>query len=228
MGMQLIGGGQAPEAGAPAELDRKLGAAAARGREEERQRIGQTLHDGPGQMLAVALFQVKALSDRLSAAPDQARLADLRTLLQTTLDEVRALSHELRPGPLDRRGLVPALAALAATSSTPLLTVELRRAPLHLTALPPGAALSIYRVAQAALGNVIRHAGASRCTLALTEARGWLCLEIEDDGCGFDPAQANAGLGLSGMHERAAGLGGACIVESGSGGTLVRFHVPLR
>jgi signal transduction histidine kinase len=156
------------------------------------------------------------------------RLAELRQLERDALAEMRALIFELRPGNLENDGLVQAVRTLAAgiESRTALpITVEAeaveRYAPSHEDAL--------YRLAQEAIHNVIKHASASRVRVALAERDGELRLAVEDDGAGFDPTRVPAGhLGLAGMRTRAERLGGWMHVASSPGtGTRVEVALPI-
>jgi len=197
--------------------------------QSERAWLGQELHDGPAQLLVVALMQVRAASVRTSRGDDASlELENLRALIVTALDDVRSLSRELG-GKDAPAALLPALEELAKRCSNRLLSVEVIGAPERLDELSPSAASELLRIAQTAIGNVIRHASASRCKLSLSEANGRICLQIEDDGRGFDPLFCSGGMGLSGMRERAASMGGGCSLETSPGhGTSVRIEVPLR
>jgi signal transduction histidine kinase len=87
---------------------------------------------------------------------------------------------------------------------------------------------AVYRLVQEALTNVAKHARASRVRVAVGESGGELCIEVQDDGAGFDPDTTGEGFGLSGMHERVSLAGGTLSVESGEGGTLVTARLPVR
>ena len=205
---------------------RQLNERAARATEEDRRRLALALHDGAGQTLSAAALQLGTLRRGLSG--DAAARADrIRELITATLDDLRGLARDLRPAALDRLGLVAALEELAASATSPELAVELRAndAPA-----PPEVALSLYRIAQSALGNVLRHSGARRAAISLEVLDGRLRLCVEDDGRGFDPdlLPPDAGIGLAGMRERAAWLGGVFTVASAPGrGTRVQVEVAL-
>jgi len=136
------------------------------------------------------------------------------------------LLFERRPSPLADHGLGAALRArLATVESRSGLAAEVRvdemiRLPAHVES-------DLYRVAQEALNNVLKHAHASRVTVVLEVADGRVRLEITDDGDGFRTAEPGGGLGLTGMRERAEQLGGALCLESAPGaGTRVVVEVP--
>jgi len=121
---------------------------------------------------------------------------------------------------------VPALEALAASSSRTGLAVSVT-ADSNLPVLPAAYEVAIYRVAQEALTNIVKHAQASRCVIRIT-CEHELCLEIHDDGIGI-PQNRASGVGLHSMLERAEELGGTCTITSSKGeGTAIRASLPLR
>lgn len=193
--------------------------------EAERHRIARELHDQVGQSLTVVLLGLKQVADR-APAELAAELDLLRESARAGLDDVRRVARELRPGVLDDLGLQAALAALATDVAAHGGPVVRRTFAPGLPELPHDTELVVYRVAQEALTNVVRHARATRVGLSLLRVGGELQLEIEDDGIGFDGA-VRAGAGVSGMRDRAGLVGGAVeIVSSGGHGTVVRLRVP--
>ncbi|HZS88250.1 MAG TPA: histidine kinase [Chloroflexota bacterium] len=196
-------------------------------REEERRRLRRDLHDGLGPALGSLILQLdtaRALLTRDPAAGD-ALLVDLKGQVQAALDDIRRLVYALRPPTLDDLGLVSALREQVARCHQPGLAITLH-APAPLPALPAAIEGALYRIAQEALTNVVRHAGASTCVVSLDvthEAR----LEVRDDGRGL-PAHWRTGVGMAAMRERAAELGGTCLIEPGvGGGTRVVVRLPL-
>ena len=196
-------------------------------REEERRRLRRDLHDGLGPALATIAMQGDTARSLLRVEPDEAEalLAELTAQAQTTMEEVRRLIHALRPPVLDDLGLVAALRALVAGfgPSGPAIAVEV---PDPLPSLPAAVEVAAYRIAQEALTNVVRHAGARRCVIrvACDEA---LRVRIADDGRGI-PAARPAGVGLTSLRERAEELGGACRILPGEdGGTVIDAELPL-
>ncbi len=196
-------------------------------REEERRRLRRDLHDGLGPALANLTLQIEAARDLLphNTAQADALLVDLTAQAQAAIADIRRLVYDLRPPALDELGLVSALREQAAqyAHTGVQITVD---APESLPPLPAAVEVAAYRIAQEALTNVVRHAHARNCAvqLALDEA---LCLEIRDDGCGL-PAAHPMGVGLSSMRERAAELGGQCVIEAAPDrGTRVRARLPL-
>jgi two-component system sensor histidine kinase UhpB len=187
--------------------------------EEERRRIARELHDEIGQALTLVVLQ-------LDRAADPQGVAQARETVRATLEEVRGVARGLRPEALDDLGLPSALAALTndVTRRTGL-RVE-RRITAGAEPLDPDEQLVIYRVAQEALTNVVRHAGVSRALLALTVRDGRTQLEVSDAGAGFAGAD---GTGLRGMRERALLVGAELEIRSAVGrGTTVSIRLAAR
>jgi two-component system, NarL family, sensor histidine kinase DevS len=196
--------------------------------ELERQRLARELHDETGQALTSILLGLKAVEEADSAADMRAAAGGLRDLVVGTLQDVRRLAVELRPKALDDFGLEAALERLAETFAEQTgMTLELE-ARLG-GRLPAEIETALYRIVQEALTNVVKHAEARHVSIVLTRKNGAVAALIEDDGRGFQPgADDAAGLGLVGMNERVALLGGRLTVESTSGaGTTVVAEVPL-
>lgn len=200
-------------------------------REEERRRLRRDLHDGLGPTLATLALQAD-LAERLTGTDDDAArevLADLARRARDAAGEARRIAHGLRPPVLAELGLVEALRDCAdgiAPAHGSRLQVDLD-APAQLPALPAAVEVAAYRIAQEALANVVRHAGARRCRVRL-EVNGHLELEVADDGHGLAAVRSDGdGVGLASMRERAAELGGICAVESTSRGTIVRARLPV-
>lgn len=193
--------------------------------EAERHRIAQELHDQIGQSLTVVLLGLKQLADRAPAELAE-ELDLLRESARAGLDDVRRVARELRPGVLDDLGLQAALAALATDVAAHGGPVVRRTFAPGLPELPHEAELVVYRVAQEALTNVVRHARATRVELSLLRVGGDVVLEVVDDGTGFD-GPIPAGTGVSGMRDRAGLVGGSVeVVSSGGHGTVIRLRVP--
>jgi signal transduction histidine kinase len=198
--------------------------------ELERRRLARELHDETGQALASILLGLKPL-ERAADTPElRAEVASVRELVVSTLQEVRALAVELRPATLDDFGLVPAVERLAGTvREQSQLRIDLE-ARLGDERLPTEVETALYRVVQEALTNIVKHAGARHVSILLGRKDGFVVAVIEDDGSGFDPLRTREdALGLSGMRERMALVGGRLLVESASGaGTTLVAEVPVR
>jgi signal transduction histidine kinase len=197
--------------------------------ELERTRLARELHDETGQALASILLGLKTLEGTIAGDDALAAVGSLRDLVVSTLQDVRRLAVELRPSALDDFGLVPALERLAATVGEQAeLEVDVA-ARLGQGRLPREAESVLYRTAQEALTNVVKHAAATRVSITLVRKEGSAVVVVEDDGRGFDPGSVREGaLGLTGMHERLVLIGGRLSVESSpDAGTTLVAEVPL-
>jgi signal transduction histidine kinase len=196
--------------------------------EEERRRLALELHDETGQALTSILLGLKAIGGAKSKEDAERAEADVRTLVVQALQDVRALAVELRPSALDDFGLGPAVERLAQTfgeRSGISTTVE-----THLgERLPPELETTLYRVVQEALSNVVKHAAARHVSIVLAQRGSSVAATIDDDGAGFDEAEVRPdALGLTGMRERLALVGGTLEIESTPGrGTTVAAQVPV-
>jgi signal transduction histidine kinase len=201
-----------------------------RGHEEERQRIAQELHDEPVQALIHLCRRLDLLAEETSADPVRAGIVEARGLAAAISENLRRLSKGLRPPSLDDLGLVAAVRQLA----TDLQKRHGLKVRLRVTGTPTrlegSTELGFFRIAQEALNNIERHSEATVVEIALSYTRRLIKLSIHDDGRGFESRTdwARTGsLGLAGMQERAALLGGELKVESQPGqGTTVRMSIP--
>jgi signal transduction histidine kinase len=199
--------------------------------EEERKRIARELHDDTAQALTSVLVRLRLLERSLEDERLRRRLTELRDLTGATLEGVRRLAIDLRPPMLDDLGLEAALQSLVQDFSQ-RWPVKATFTSGRLGRLPVGVELVLYRIVQEALSNVAKHADASQVLVRLTRKGRALRLLVEDDGCGFDVEATKdsreSGLGLFGMEERLALVGGTLRVESATrGGTRVSADVLL-
>lgn len=199
--------------------------------EDERRRLARDLHDGLGQNLTALKHHLALLR---AALPPDAGEALHRTdvasaLCAQTLDETRQLSRLLRPQVLDDLGLAAALRWLARTLAEPAgvaCTLEADDLP----ELDGDLQTLAFRIAQEALTNVVKHAGASRAWVRMRGRAGWLQIEVEDDGRGCTPAVAvpGASSGVGGMRERVRLHGGRFTLSAREGGGCrVSVAIPL-
>jgi PAS domain S-box-containing protein len=205
--------------------------------EAERGRVALELHDHITQLLCGVLVRSQTLADQLSACDGTAKkeALKLRELLGQTAGEVERISRNLRPSVLDELGLVAVLRDTG-TEFTARTGVPLKLACGELPARLPGdIELTLYRILQKALHNVEHYARARHVTVALQQPGGAVQLTIADDGVGFDADQHAARrkktgvLGLLGMRERAAYVGGTLTVKSARrAGTEIQVNIPLR
>jgi len=196
------------------------------GQELERRRLARELHDETGQALTSVLLGLKAVetSDDVPVA-----LAALRELVVNTLQDVRRLAVELRPKALDDFGLLPAVERLVETFRAATGIEVQFESRLGEERLPAEVETTLYRVIQEALTNVAKHAAAQSVSVLLVRRDASATAVIEDDGQGFTSAdEAEGGIGLAGMRERLALLGGRLIIESDAAtGTTVAAEVPI-
>jgi signal transduction histidine kinase len=196
--------------------------------ELERARLARELHDETGQALTSILLGLKPLEQAVENQEAREAVASLRELVVATLQDVRRLAVELRPTALDDFGLVPAVERLTDTFREQSgLQVELE-AQLGDERLSRAAETALYRMIQEAFTNVVKHSGARRVSVLLQRQNGTARAVVEDDGAGFDPADVrDDALGLEGMRERLALVGGRLRIESSSGtGTTLVAEVP--
>jgi len=200
--------------------------------EEEARRIAHALHDEAGQLLVSVYLALDTLATQTQ--PDaRERLIEIRTLLEQVEAHLRRFSHELRPTILDDLGLKPAIEFLAdgIAKRTGRVVVVTGSTGGRLPGLVETA---MYRIVQEALTNVTKHAHATQAVVRLERRPGALVCSIADNGRGFDASARSAqthsqGLGLIGMRERAASLGGTLSINSSPGkGTTLKILVPLK
>jgi two-component system sensor histidine kinase UhpB len=206
---------------------RALGAA-----EEERKRIARELHDETAQRLAALLIRIRILRNKEPEATAEG-LEALRTEIGEALEGVRRYARGLRPPALDELGLLPAIDShLRWLNEATGLAVDASADPAVEGILAPEAELAVYRIVQEALSNVVRHSGATHVDVAVALENGAVTVTVTDNGRGFSPAtvmsEEGGGLGLFGMQERAAYLGGRVEVTSTPGaGTTMRAEIPV-
>lgn len=194
--------------------------------ESERLRVAQELHDEVGQNLTAALLQLARI--RKNAPMElRAELSEAAETVRENLDDLWRIAQRLRPQALDDLGLASALAHFSDRLSEQTELPIARRFAHDLPVLSYDEELVIYRVAQEALTNVVRHAQASRAELTLERAHDTFVLRVSDDGRGLAGSSDSAG-GIRGMHERAALIGADLrIAAREPSGTDVALHVPL-
>ena len=191
----------------------------------ERARLRRDLHDGLGPSLTGIGLGLEALDSSALPARSRSVLARVRTEVAASLEEVRRIIDDLRPGALETGDLLSVLQAraLQLTSTTPV-RVEVD-APAELPRLTPGTEVAALRILEEALHNVVRHAGATRCRVSV-RCDDELHLLVADDGHGFTGPR-EGGVGLASMRSRANALGGRLDVESSPAGTALSVALPL-
>ncbi len=214
---------------------RRLAMQVIRAQDEERARIARELHDSTAQTLAALQLQLSATSRELSEIGMSSedlieRFDGLRDLAGTAVEEVRLLSHTVYPRILDDLGLPAALEWLSRRSrEQDSIDVGFEVVGERLPS--PAHSAALYRVAQEAIRNAVRHSGATQVLIRLTLSADAATLTVSDDGHGFDLAAAESqrpGMGLFAMRERVSLVNGYFAVDSKPGhGTTVRAAVPL-
>ena len=213
-----------------AELER-LSNRMVRLHEDERRRLSRELHDETSQVLSAVKMQLGLLRERSDAAA-AAELDAALVLLDSGIRSIRNLTNDLRPSLLDDLGLLPTLRSLTAEfAERSGITVEFR-APDGLPPLSEETELAIFRALQEALANVARHTAARVVQVEVASTGGWLSLDVMDDGPGFgavdlERLEREGHMGLVGMRERIATLGGKLRLSRGERGARIHIDVPL-
>jgi two-component system sensor histidine kinase DegS len=203
--------------------------------EDERKKISRELHDEVVQTLVGINVELTALGASVAAdlTAFRCRLTRTRRLVEASVDAVHRFARELRPAVLDDLGLIPALHAYCRSLA------ERKGLKIHLTAFAGVEALdgtrrtALFRMAQEALTNVVRHAGATRVDLSIMQLPGVVRMEVADNGCSFSVEKILRNrnpkrIGLVGMKERIEMVGGVFSVDSTPGkGTTVRAEMPF-
>jgi signal transduction histidine kinase len=187
--------------------------------EEERSRVARELHDDALQRIAVIRHEMDEAA-RLAGPEAAHRIGGVAGELEDLSAVLRTAAHQLHPSVVEKGGLVLALGDLAAEfERTSGLDVRLSL-PAAPPAVPPAVGVAVYRIAQEALRNVVRHAGTMQADLSLDVADGTLALRVADAGKGFAATgdHAGDGLGLIAMRQRAEAVGGRLSVDAAPGG----------
>jgi PAS domain S-box-containing protein len=202
--------------------------------ELERKRVAAELHDGPVQHLTAFDVKLESLRDRVTRADAEGagKLVDqLQGQLRNEISELRKMMTELRPPMLDERGLSAALSEHLASIERDADLVCSLECDLR-GRLDPAQEVILYRVAQEAMANILKHARAKRVWISLHENDGHIGLQVRDDGVGFDPSSIstspmNGHFGLLAMRERVEMAGGSwTVTTSGGAGTIIRADLP--
>ena len=198
---------------------------------QERSRLARELHDAVTQKLFGIRAHARAaavLADRTPLDPERvkAEIEAVGTLGKQAHAELRAVIDGLAPPDLEAAGLADSLrryAVLAGRAYGIPVTFTAAEVP----ALGVRTETALYRVAQEALHNALRHSGAGRVSVRLSRTPRRVAVEVRDDGHGFAAEAPSGGVGLASMRERASAVGGALTIRSGPRGTLVRMSVPV-
>lgn len=202
--------------------------------EEERRRIARELHDDTSQALTALIFSAEEGLESSDTIEIKQRLQHMRAIVQNTLDGVHQIIFNLRPSMLDHLGLIPAMRWFAETHLEPKGTRLTIKQETPVQRLSPELETALFRVVQEAITNIARHAAARNVELNIRVERDELCVDILDDGIGFEintvtiSPDSGRGLGLLGMEERLELLNGELTVDASPGaGTKVFIRVPI-
>lgn len=201
------------------------------GAEAERRRWARDLHDQTLQALGALRVLLSSAARRGDAESHERAIRQAIADLEVETDNLRGIISDLRPSLLDDLGLAPALDALLERRAAAGLQIE-REIAIPAPAdggpeLEPELATTAYRLVQESLTNVVKHARAARCRVAVKTVGEHLFVEVSDNGHGYDTSLRTPGFGLPGMRERVYLAGGRLELESGNGGTVVRAYLPL-
>ena len=197
--------------------------------ENERKSISRDLHDAVGQSMSAVQFELHDLAAALRPHEKELRerVDRVREQVESSLAVIRNMALLLRPAMLDDLGLAAALGWLSREISRPTgLRINVQADDLP-SDLPDEHKTCVFRIVQEALHNVQKHANANAVEITVRASDSWLSVTVQDDGRGFQHGRAH-GLGLTGIHERAEGLGGSVKITSGPGkGTRIEVALPL-
>jgi len=221
--------GQMPEPGGLSDARADFAKQLIETQETERRRIALELHDSIGQSLVV--IRNRALIG-LSKSEDPGRIAEqMREISDASaaaLRETREIAHNLHPYQIRHLGLSVALGSLVDEVEAASGVRFVRNIQETDQDISEDAGVTVYRIAQECLNNVVRHSGAANVAFGLSREGGQLVLTISDDGSGFETDSVSGGLGLRGLKERTSMLGGKVTISSTPGnGTSVRLFVPV-
>ena len=201
-----------------------------RAQEEERLRIAVELHDGINQEIAMLSMELGTAISRVGEDQLRERLVAIRNRAIRISEEVRRISHRLRPALLEYIGFAGAVRSHCRDMSENAgLRVDL--VADDALNVPADVATALYRIVQEALQNVLRHAAATSVTVEVRKRPGRIALSVEDNGVGFSPETLppGGGMGLASMRERARSLGGdLTIAKAAAQGTRLEAVIPLR
>jgi signal transduction histidine kinase len=201
--------------------------------EEERRRLSRELHDETAQVFSVVKMELGLLRDRVQPESTP-RLDQILGLIDTGIGSIRSVTNDLRPSLLDDLGLLPALRSLVADFSERSGIRTGLAAPAALPPLSREAELALFRALQEALSNVLRHAQARAVDIGISISDAGVLLQVSDDGRGLPAGVAperlelQGHMGLAGMRERIAALGGSVHIRPNDGaGALLEVLVPM-
>ena len=201
------------------------------GQEKERERLALDLHDSVGATLSAAKMQFQYLAQNNNITKSQDFITKISTLLEDAYVQVRSMAHLKNSGVMAKNGLLPAIENLSHNASgTNGLNINVRSHGLE-SRLENSIELTIFRIVQELITNIIKHAEATSATIYLTNYKNTINIMIEDNGKGFQPnvvATKNKGMGISSIDKRVANLNGTMTIESEPNkGTSIIIDIPI-
>jgi signal transduction histidine kinase len=196
--------------------------------EKEKSELARTLHDELGGLLTAAKMDLSWLQSRVDTPAHQERLAQLGSVLDEAMSLKRRVVEDLRPSLLDHFGLATALRAYVESACSKAGIAADIHLPDDDQPIPKDIAITLFRIVQEGLSNIMRHSGAKHVTLKLGASAGEYSVSLQDDGRGFDPQGSHDGWrhGIMGMQHRVRSLSGRFALESTPGqGTMLRVAV---
>lgn len=197
--------------------------------DNERARLAQELHDGVGQKIAFLQMSLANIAGAVTSTEHREQLKEMQAQVAEIARELHDISHQLHPSRLRLLGLPKSLVALCRESSHQSgIEITFSCDDSAMTGLGPRESLCLYRIAQEAIQNIVKHSHAQRASVQLVRAGGTVGLTVTDFGGGFDDSAPSDGLGLVSMQQRAQLLGGTIDVQTRkNGGTRIRAEIPL-
>ena len=191
------------------------------GEEKERSRLSKELHDGLGPLLTLLRLKLEGSSK------DHKQQKDLLMMLDNTIAEMRRISNNLMPSVLMDFGAGEAIRNMVNQLSGEELNIKYQYDPNTEVSIADNIQITLYRVAQEAINNVIKHSGATSLNISITEFEDRVSLFVKDNGRGFDTQSAKSGNGIRNMRERVNVEKGIFEIESGKNGTIIEVEIPL-
>ena len=214
------------------ETQQQLTAAEAvlKGEEQERTRLAKDLHDGLGGMLSGIKFSFNTMKRNLIMTPENAQAFERSMdMLDSSIKEMRRVAHNMMPEALVKFGLDTALKDFCNDiNKSGALQVSYQSIRLENLVIEQTTAITIYRIVQELINNVMKHASAKTAIVQLAKSDHHLTVTVEDDGKGFDTAAVTAGDGLKNVQSRIDYLKGSCDIKSEKGnGTSINIEIPV-
>ncbi len=212
---------------------RRLSSSLIATQDEERRRIARELHDGLGQDLVAIKMMLDGILQQEHSTPKKQAAADVSTLIDRTIQQVRSISHLLHPPLLDEVGLGAALKwYLEGFTKRSGIETELDVQPSSFPRITPELETAVFRIVQEALTNVFRHSGARRGWVTIIKENSQVAVTVRDDGKGISERVAELrheciGIGLGGMKQRVKEFGGELRLRNADPGTIVEVIIPI-